>query len=69
MKVWELMAKLSECQAGATVNVGINATLDSEADCLEVNDDRVSIRASADVEVGMTNGDIEWLSTLADNGE
>lgn len=49
MKVWELIAKLSECPAGANVNVGIAQTLNVAAD---------------DVEVCKDDGDTVWLSSL-----
>lgn len=67
MKVWELIAKLSECPAGAEVNVGINATLNVGATDFEFNDGQVAIRSSSDVECCMDNGDAEWLSTLVAN--
>lgn len=64
MKVWELIAKLSECPAGANVNVGIAQTLNVAADDFAYEDGEVSIRASGDVEVCNDDGDTVWLSSL-----
>lgn len=64
MKVWELIAELSKCPAGAEVNVGINATLNVGATDFEFDDGHVAIRSSNDVECCKENGDTEWLSTL-----
>ena len=64
MKVWELIAKLSECPAGATVNVGISQTINVEANVFERDENEVIIRSSEDVEVCNDNGDTVWLSSL-----
>lgn len=64
MKVWELIAKLSDCPAGAEVNVGISSTLNVGATDFEFDDGQVAIRSSRDVECCKDNGDTEWLSTL-----
>lgn len=65
MKVWELIAKLNDCPAGANVNVGVHATLNVTADSFEIDGSEVCIRADADVEIAMSNGDTEWLSSLS----
>jgi len=67
--VWELIAKLIECPAGATVHVGVNATLNVEATEFELDDGNVSLRASGDVECAMSNGGTEWLSSLVERSE
>ena len=64
MKVWELIAKLSECPAGATVNVGIWQTMNVEANEFERDGIEVIIRSSEDVKVCSDNGDTVWLSSL-----
>lgn len=64
MKVWELIASLSKCPAGADVNVGISATLNVGATDFEFDDGEVSIRSSNDVECCKDNGDTAWLSRL-----
>jgi hypothetical protein len=58
---------LHDCPAGATVNVGVHATMNAVADSFEIDDNEVCIRSDKDVEVGMANGQTEWLSTLSDN--
>lgn len=64
MKVWELIAKLSACPAGANVNIGIAQTLNIECDEFECSAGEVSIRASSDVEVAKNDGETVWLSSL-----
>lgn len=64
MKVWELIAKLSECPAGANVNVGISQTLNAPANEFESEDGEVNIRSTEDVEVCDDNGNAQWLSSL-----
>ena len=64
MKVWELMAKLSTCPAGADVNVGIGPTMNVESDQFEHDDMVVSIRASSDVEVVLDDSSTTYLSEL-----
>lgn len=69
MKVWELIAKLSDCPAGANVNVGISQTLNVAATDFEYDegDCEVIIRSSEDVEVACESGSKAWLSVLADD--
>jgi len=69
MKVWELIAKLSECPAGANVNVGIAQTLNVEADEFVCEDGEVSLRSSADVEVTKDNSETVWLSRMCEDLE
>ena len=66
MKVWELMAKLATCPAGADVNIGIGPTMNIEPTEIEIDGTEVSIRSDRDVEVGTSTGDTEWLSNLID---
>lgn len=69
MKVWELIAKLSECPAGANINVGVSSTLNASADTFERDDNEVIIRSSEDVEVCDDDGDTVWLSSLTASDE
>ena len=65
MQVWELMSKLSKCPAGAIVTIGVNATMNVDADEFEFSvDGGANIRSSRDVECAKDDGDIEWLSAL-----
>ena len=64
MKVWELIAKLSECPAGANVNVGISQTLNARASEFESEDGEVNIRSTEDVEICDDDGNTVSLSSV-----
>lgn len=69
MKVWELIAELSKCPAGANVNVGISQTLNAPANQFECEDGEVNIRSTEDVEVCDDDGNTRWLSSLLSSEE
>ena len=69
MKVWELIAELSKCPAGANVNVGISQTLNSPASQFESEDGEVNIRSTEDVEICNDDGNTVWLSSVCSSDD
>lgn len=69
MQVWELITQLSKCPAGANVSIGVNATMNVDADSFEIDGGEVSIRSSKDVECCQGNGNTDWLSNLVATNE
>lgn len=67
MKVWELIARLSELPAGHDVFVGIGPTLNVAASDFYAENSAAVIRSDSDVEVSMCSGDISMLNDLSDD--